>query len=140
MNGEEKFYEYFGEWTRLYKTGSIRQVTMNKYIIAQKWIEKLAPDLKVSELNRQTYQQLINDYAAYHEKQTVTDFHHIIKASVLDAVDDGFIERDPTRKVVIKGRIERKKKQKYLNQSELKKLLDMLELGEKVSLDCGLYC
>ncbi|ETJ17789.1 Site-specific recombinase, phage integrase family, partial [human gut metagenome] len=47
------------------------------------------------------------------------DFHHQIKAAILDAVDEGFIDRDPTRKAIIKGRSPRIKKIKYLNQFEL---------------------
>lgn len=37
------------------------------------------------------------------------DFHHQIKGAVLDAVDEGYIERDPTRKVVIQGKTPREK-------------------------------
>ena len=65
-------------------------------IYPQKWVEKLVPDLKVSELTRTMYQQLLNDYAKEHERQTTLDFHHQLKGAILDAVDEGLIERDPT--------------------------------------------
>ena len=61
------------------------------------------------------------------------DFHHQIKGAVLDAVDEGYIERDPTRKVVIKGKTPRKKKTKFINQFELHKLLESLKLDDKIS-------
>ena len=51
-----------------------------------------------------------------HERQTTMDFHHQLKGAILDAVDEGLIERDPTRKAIIKGKTPRPKKQKYLNQ------------------------
>ena len=38
------------------------------------------------------------------------DFHHHLKSAILDAVDEGLIERDPTRKVIIKGKSPRKKR------------------------------
>lgn len=98
------FHEYYAQWIRVYKEGAIRKVTMDKYLMTQSWLKRLAPDLKVHELSRITYQQLINDYAVYHEKQTTMDFHHQLKCAILDAVDEGLIERDPTRKVIIKGR------------------------------------
>ena len=47
------------------------------------------------------------------------DFHHQLKGAILDAVDEGMIERDPTRKAIIKGKSPRAKKIKYLNQFEL---------------------
>ena len=108
--GDMLFYAYFRDWTNLYKKGTIRDVTMKKYIQAAKWIEKLMPELKVKDLNRNTYQLLINKYGEEHERQTTMDFHHIVKGSIMDAVDDGAIRRDPTRKVVIKGKKRREKK------------------------------
>ena len=50
------------------------------------------------DITRITYQQLLNNYAAEHERQTTMDFHHHIKCAILDAVDESLIERDPTRK------------------------------------------
>lgn len=51
------------------------------------------------------------------------------------AVDDGLIERDPTRKAIIKGKTPKEKKQKYLNQFELQKLIEDLQLNSKISWD-----
>ncbi len=53
------------------------------------------------------------------------DFHHQLKSSILDAFDDGLIDRDPTRKTVVKGKKPGKKKQKYLSEFELKCYLDI---------------
>ena len=108
---------------------------MDKYLMTQSWLKRLAPDLKVHELSRITYQQLINDYAVYHEKQTTMDFHHQLKCAILDAVDEGLIERDPTRKVIIKGRPPKAKKVKYLNQFELHTLLNTLNLEPEINWD-----
>ena len=130
-----KFYEYFENWIKAYKAGAIREVTMRKYVQALKHIKLLEPDLEVEDVNRMTYQRLMNEYAETHERQTVMDFHHIIKASVLDAVDEGYIKRDPTRKVVIKGKKSRDKKMKFLSQAEAQKLVEDLDLGDKVNLD-----
>ena len=49
--------------------------------------------------------------------------------------DKGLIHRDPTRKVIIKGKEPRGKKIKYLNQFQLHSLLKHLDLEEKVSWD-----
>lgn len=116
-------------------TGAIRKVTMDKYLLTQSWIKQLAPDLKVCELSRITYQKLLNDYAKAHERQTTMDFHHQLKGAILDAVDEGLIERDPTRKAIIKGKKPRHKKIKYLNQFELHKLLSGLNLSQEINWD-----
>ena len=57
------FCEYYKQWIEIYKRGAIREATMAKYLMTQKWLEKLIPELKVEELTRTAYQQLLNDYA-----------------------------------------------------------------------------
>ena len=137
--GSESFYTYYERWIRIYKEGAIRDVTMKKYEITLTWLEKLVPELRLSELNRSAYQQLLNDYAMYHERQTTMDFHHQLKAAVLDAVDEGYIDRDPTRKAIIKGKAPREKKIKYLNQFELHTLLVHLNLTPQINWDWFIF-
>lgn len=129
------FCEYYAKWITVYKKGAIRKVTMDKYLMTQKWLVKLIPNLKVCDMNRIAYQQLLNNYAEFHERQTTMDFHHQLKGAILDAVDEGLIERDPTRKAIIKGKQPTAKKIKYLNQFELHTLLTSLELKDKVNWD-----
>ena len=131
----ELFYIYYEKWIHIYKEGAIRDVTMRKYEITLLWLKRLVPELRLSQLNRIAYQQLLNDYAQFHERQTTMDFHHQIKAAVLDAVDEGLIDRDPTRKAIIKGRSPRIKKIKYLNQFELHTLLVNLKLTSEINWD-----
>lgn len=129
------FHTYFEEWVELYKVGAIRDVTLQKYYITQQRIKELAPNLKMNELTRTTYQKILNEYAITHEKQTTLDFHHQLKGAILDAVDEGLLETNPTRKIVIKGKTPRKKKVKFLNQFEVQALMKNLDLEEKVSWD-----
>ena len=135
INKTDLFFDYYSQWITVYKEGAIRKVTMDKYLLTLSWLKQLAPDLKVCDLSRITYQKLLNDYAASHERQTTMDFHHQFKVAILDAVDDGLIERDPTRKAIIKGKQPGNKKIKYLNQFELHKLLSSLELGKELNWD-----
>jgi integrase len=135
MKEETLFYEYYENWIKIYKEGAVRDVTLDKYKLTLKWIKKLEPDLKIGDVDRMAYQGILNKYAATHEKQTVIDFHHQLKGAILDAVDEGLIERDPTRRIVIKGKAPSKKKDKYLNQFELQSLINDLNLEEKLNYD-----
>lgn len=132
---EELFCDYYKKWIDVYKKGAIRKVTLDKYLMTHRWLVKLIPELKVNEMTRIAYQQLLNDYAEYHERQTTMDFHHQLKGAILDAVDDGLIDRDPTRKAIIKGKTPAAKKIKYLNQFELHTLLASLELKDQINWD-----
>ena len=129
------FCDYYKQWITVYKEGAIRPVTMNKYNMAHHWLEKLIPKLVVCDLDRITYQKLLNDYAQDHERQTTMDFHHHLKCAILDAVDEGLIQHDPTRKAIIKGKQPGEKKLKYLNQYELHKVIDDLNLDAEINYD-----
>ena len=127
--------DYYSDWINTYKEGAVKKVTLAKYKLALEWLKKLEPKLKVCDLTRTEYQNLINKYAETHERQTTMDFHHQLKAAILDAVDEGLIERDPTRKVIIKGKNPRMKKIKFLNQYELHTLLKNLNLVDTINYD-----
>lgn len=59
MNGTDLFCNYYKQWIEVYKKDAIREATMAKYQMTQKWMEKLVPELKISELTRTAYQQLL---------------------------------------------------------------------------------
>ena len=138
-DGNELFCKYYEKWIEVYKKGAIRNSTMQKYKLTLKWLTKIVPNIKVKEINRISYQEILNTYAESHEKQSTMDFHHQLKAAILDAVDEGMIERDPTRKAIIKGKPPRDKKEKYLNQFELQKLIKDLDLTSQINNDWLIY-
>ena len=133
--GSQLFHEYFEEWVHLYKEGAVRSVTLRKYEVAQRYLEELVPNMKLNELDRKSYQKLLNEYALTHEKQTTMDFHHQVKGAILDAVDEGLIEINPTRKIIIKGKKPAEKKPKFLNQFEVQALLKQLDLTGTINWD-----
>ena len=129
------FHEYFAEWIELYKKGAIRPVTYQKYLMTLRRLTELAPNLKFCELDKRSYQTLLNDYAETHEKQTTMDFHHHLKSAILDAVDEGLLTTDPTRKIIIKGKSATIRKNKFLSQFELQCLLKNLNLQNEINWD-----
>ncbi|KAA8446027.1 site-specific integrase [Weissella paramesenteroides] len=135
QNNTLLFHDYYHQWMKLYKEGAVRKITYAKYQQTHKQLRKLVPNLRLCDLNRQVYQELLNLYAETHEKQTVLDFHHQVKSGILDALEEGLLTIDPTRKIVIKGTVTQQHKIKYLNQQELTKLLAQLTLGDELSLD-----
>lgn len=135
----ELLYKYYERWIKVYKEGAVRNSTMKKYLLTLSWIRKLVPKIKLKDINRITYQEIINKYAEKHERQSTMDFHHQLKASIMDAVDEGLILKDPTRKTIIKGKTPRDKKEKYLNQFELQKLIGDLDLNDNINFDWLIY-
>jgi len=129
------FHEYFAEWMELYKHGAIRSVTYQKYLMTLKRLSEFAPNLKICELDKRNYQILLNNYAETHEKQTTLDFHHHLKSAILDAIDEGLLTSDPTRKIIVKGKEPAAKKLKFLSQYELQSLLKNLILTNEPNWD-----
>lgn len=127
--------QYFLDWVNLYKKGAVREITLRKYLMTHHWLTQLVPTLTLAELNRPRYQALINQYAKTHEKQTVSDFHHQLKAAILDAIDEQFISDNPTRKIVIKGKTPSSKRPKFLNQTEITTLIQTLNLNNEINWD-----
>ena len=97
----DSFCDYYRQWITIYKEGAVRKVTLKKYLLTLSWLQKLIPDLAINEMDRMAYQKLLNAYAEHHERQTVMDFHHQLKGAILDAVDEGLIDRDPTLKAIV---------------------------------------
>ena len=129
------FYKYFEEWIAIYKVNAIRSVTLTKYYMTLKWLAKLAPELRLCDLTRRTYQELINTYTLEHERQTTLDFHHQIKGAIMDAVDEGLIKVNPTRKIIIKGKKPGRKKSKFLSQNQVKLMIQQLDLSTEINWD-----
>ena len=129
------FVDYYKQSVKTYKEGALREATIQKYRMTIKHLERLAPDLKLCDMNKITYQNILNEYAVDHEKQTTMDFHHQLKGAILDAVDEGLIDRDPTRRAVVKGKKPSEKKTKYLSKFELHSLLNDLKLEKEISFD-----
>lgn len=131
----DAFCDYYRQWITIYKEGAVRKVTLKKYLLTHSWLEKLIPKLAMRDLDRMAYQRLLNAYAEHHERQTVMDFHHQLKGAILDAIDDGLMDFDPTRKAIVKGKAPREKKRRYLNQFELHRLLSDLDLTPSITWD-----
>lgn len=125
-----KLTDYFDQWVETYKEGAISDITLIKYKMTSKYLKVICPDMILEKMTRIDYQNIINEYARTHEKQTVKDFNIRVKSSIQDAFHDRLIDIDPTYKVVIKGMPVRKKKNNYLDLEELRKLILSLKLDE----------
>ncbi len=116
---------YFANWSILYKKNSVSNITFMKYQNTAKHIQKYFGKTKLKELTRNSYQNALNMYARTHAKRTVSCFHKHLKSALSDAVDEGIIDKDPTRKTVISGR-NYLSANKFLNFADWKTLIQSL--------------
>lgn len=55
---DDLLIDYFDNWIDLYKRGSVRKVTLEKYLNNSKWLKRIASNIKLQDINRSTYQRI----------------------------------------------------------------------------------
>ncbi|MCL2865135.1 MAG: site-specific integrase [Lachnospiraceae bacterium] len=113
-----KLHNYFQDWIETFKKPTLAPVTYLKYKNTHRQIQQYFGDITLCALTTTEYQKAINEYSKTHAKRTTSCFHKHIHACLLDAVDEGIISLDPSRKAIISGHTKYNTKAKYLNHQE----------------------
>ena len=121
--------DYFLKEIETYKKGQVRQVTYNKYRSNGQFLIENFSDLVLSKMTADDYQQILNEYGKTREKATITDFHHQLAWALKRAYNvDGLLKRDVTFDAKIpQGKKPGKKKQKFMEIEDMKKLIQELK-------------
>ena len=119
--------DYFEQWMELYKKPLVSEITYRQYVTTQKTIAKLFPMTTLNSLTKSEYQSVLNQYAQTHVKDTVRKLDIRIKACLEEAVEAKIINNNPARKSVVTGNNHSKpSSEKYINYTDLNKLIDHL--------------
>lgn len=121
--------DYFFKEIETYKKGQVRGQTYNKYCSNGRFLIENFPDLVLSKMTADDYQQILNEYGKTREKATITDFHHQLAWALKRAYNvDGLLKRDVTFDAKIpQGKKPREKKQKFMEIEDMKKLIQELK-------------
>ena len=121
--------DYFFKEIETYKKGQVRQVTYDKYRSNGRFLIENFSDMVLSKMTADDYQQILNKYAETHEKSTTIDFHHQLAWALKRAYNvDGLLKRDVTFDAKIpQGKKPSKKKQKFMEIEDMKKLIQELK-------------
>lgn len=119
------FPEYFEHFINTYKKGSIRDNTLKGYMSNLKRVKELFDSTLVKDITRTDYQKLINIFAKDHAKDTVSNLNTQIRHSLQPLIDEGALQSDFTKNVVIKGKnIGKQTNDKFINLNQFKKLVE----------------
>lgn len=121
--------DYFFKEIETYKKGQVREQTYNKYCSNGRFLIENFPDLVLSKMTADDYQQILNEYGKTREKATITDFHHQLAWALKRAYNvDGLLKRDVTFDAKIpQGKKPREKKPKFLEIEDMRKLIRELK-------------
>ncbi|WP_107838170.1 tyrosine-type recombinase/integrase [Metasolibacillus meyeri] len=132
------FVEYFEEWYKRYKEGIVTDSTLTHYEYTLRAIKEYFADTLMKDITRHNYQDFLNSYGATKSRETVEKVHSHIKSCVYDAVEEGIIKIEFTRKAIMTGAIPAKKdSEKHLNYAESEMLLK--ELYKRLERGLGYY-
>ena len=124
--------DYYADWVRTYKTGGrLRLSTQDSYAGAVDILRLYAPNLRLGELGKRSYQELLNRYAGGRRKNSVKHFHNLVKPALMDAIDDNLVPGNTLRRVVIKGEGKRKERN-WLSVAETAALCREFELEKPI--------
>ncbi|MBN6886205.1 integrase [Cytobacillus horneckiae] len=117
--------DYFEQWVGLYKTG-IKKGTQTHYKNTLRIINEHFPSTPIQHITKNDYQMFINNFGKNKSKETVKKLNAQIRSCVKDAVDDGLIHSDFTRKAIISGRDAKSEEEKHISYSESKELTNAI--------------
>ena len=121
--------DYHQWWSFVYKRDSVRDVTFEKYRIANGYIREYYPDMHLDQVTRSVYQNFFNQLGKRLSKQTLMDTNNLIKRSLRDAEYEGLLKRDPTYGLELSGTSNSHSVNKFISEHELDKLLLALDYG-----------
>lgn len=131
------FTDYFETWLELFKT-NIGDNTEARYLDTLDTLKEYFEGVYIQEVTRQSYQAFINEYAQGKDrkcrertKSTVQKLNSHVRACVSEAMDEGLIGVDFTRKITLPGKEGKTSQEKVLNYKEGKELLSYLMNKEK---------
>lgn len=114
---------YYHSWVEEYKKPKLSHITLNRYKIIEKFLDRYFCNAELKDITRSQYQHFINEFGSNHAPETVKKTNSIIRACVQSAILDGYIYRDFTQRVTLTANRNRILKVEYLNLKEIKQLL-----------------
>ena len=123
---KETFADYFERWFTTYKLPHVEEQTINHYRYTHGIIKGYFKELRLNLVTREYYQTFLNDFGKNHAIASSRKVAMEIRSCVRDAVADGAIARDFTRRVVVTGHEATDESLKYLDGDDMHKLIDDL--------------
>ncbi len=121
----EPFADFFESWVKVYKV-AIGKNTRARYLETLGSIREFFLDEPIQHITKRRYQEFLNWYAKTHSKETTRKLNTHIRACVRDAIDEGIIKIDFTRKAVISGSLPAKREEeKHLSLFESRRLIKL---------------
>ncbi|ARM68333.1 integrase [Staphylococcus virus IME1354_01] len=126
IEDNKKFVDYYNDWLEIKNKKDLSPRQYYWYERSLKLFkEYFGEQILLKNIKRSEYQKFLNNYGKGHADETVRKVNGCIGPCLREAVYDGYMKKDPTFNVTVKGTVEAKEEHfKYIS---IKNYLDMLE-------------
>ncbi len=125
----ENFPAYFKKFVDVFKADA-EASTQDRYLDTHKTLLEYFEDKTIQEIDRVSYQKMLNDYGLTHARSTSRKLNTHIRACVKEAIEQGVIRVDFTRNAKITGTDPKNPKEKHLHfkdsESFIKRLYQLI--------------
>ncbi|MHC5215434.1 tyrosine-type recombinase/integrase [Enterococcus sp. LJL128] len=122
-------FSFFDLWVNTFKRGIVGEDHLNKIASTRKTlVEFFGESILLQQVDRIKYQQWINHMGLNQNRarRTVMDKHKIAKAMFQEAIESGYLLRNPGNKITIVGRDTTGERKVTLDLDEWKKLREVI--------------
>lgn len=133
--GRKAFADYFHRWIDAFKIGKHSDSTDRWYTTVAGYIDAYYKDTPLNRIDRESYQGFIDwlgekprsKFGQPLSASTVRRANSYVRAVVKDAIEDGAIVRDFTRRVTLGGLAGKTEEEKYLSEADFKAVIRLAE-------------
>lgn len=133
--GRKSFSEYFHRWIDAFKIGKHSDSTDRWYSTVAGYIDDYFKETPLNKIDRESYQGFIDwmgekprsKFGQPLSASTVRRANSYVRAVVKDAIEDGAIVRDFTRRVTLGGLAGKTEEEKYLSEADFKAVIKLAE-------------
>lgn len=126
IDTEIKFKDYYEDWLKVNNKDKLSEPQYRWYIRAlDLFIEHFGEDKLLKTITRNEFQLFLNEYGEGRTSESVRKVSNCIGICLKDAVYDGYLPKDPTYKVSVKGTVEAKRADdKYFTIEQYLRLIE----------------
>lgn len=132
---DKTFKEYYEDWLVIKNKKSLSKRQFYWYERAIKLFEEhFGNAMLIRNITRTEYQKFLNNYGENHTDETVRKVHGCLMRCIRDALYDGYLKKDPTYNVEVRGsKPSRKEETKFMTIKQYEKLIEYFKTRNEES-------
>lgn len=133
------FVDFYDDWLKRHLASGIKQQTQLNHLATQAIVHEFLSNVTLEQMDRRRFQRFLDDYSVGHSASTVRQVAKRAGMPLKEAFNDGIIKSDPTFRVKIKGAESKSPEMKFLEESDLNKLLQYIETSPMTAPNFAIY-